>query len=64
MNKPSLCKIIGIPLLLVVAFVLAGTAAQAFEYLHENLMLSSGVFTAVFACITALGAKIYSVFFM
>lgn len=63
MTRCKLYKLIGFSVLLIGAFYLSGLIALSCDWFHNSLVLSSGVFTAVFAAITAIGAKIYHLFF-
>lgn len=58
------CKKVCTVLLLILAFYLGGLTASAYEAWYQNLPMSCGVFTAVFASIMGIGAKIYHVLFL
>lgn len=64
MTAKLLCKRICLPIMLVVAFYLGGITALTCESYHQNLIMSCGIFTAVFTSIMGLGAKIYHFLFI
>lgn len=63
MDTKVFCKRLCLMLLLLVAFYLGGTTAMGSEIYHESLVMSCGIFTAVFTSIIALGAKVYHFLF-
>lgn len=64
MTARLLCKRLCLPIMLVIAFYLGGITALSYESYHESLIMSCGIFTAVFASIMGLGAKIYHFLFI
>lgn len=60
----KLYRHVGTILFLFGAFWLAGYAAFQFELLHENILVSCGVFTTVFSGIIALLIKIHHFLFL
>lgn len=64
MDARYFCKKLCLPLLLVVAFYLGGVTASACEMYHQSLVMSCGIFTAVFTGIVAIGAKVYHFLFI
>lgn len=64
MDTRKVCKMFCLPVLLLLAFYLGGIAALASEVYSQSLLMSCGVFTAVFTAVIGLGAKIYHILFL
>lgn len=63
MSHSKLYKLVVFSLLMVAVFYLSGTVVVSFELLNNNILLGSGAFTAMFATLTMIGAKIYHLMF-
>jgi len=63
MQTRTICRQVGIPLLLFVAFYIAGLTGMLCESHHYDLVMSSAVFTGTFSLIVGAFVKIYHLFF-
>lgn len=59
----TVCRQVGVPVLLFAAFYAAGLLGTCCESYHNNMLMSCAVFTAAFSTIVASGAKLYHAIF-
>ena len=60
----SVCKKLGMPILLFIAFYAGGHTGSWYEHHYNDIVMSCAVFTATFSAIVAGGAKLYHIFFI